>query len=108
MEAGQRQAEIRAAEPRKADMIKLADTFGAKVGGIIGTVSSASTELEAAAGTLTKTAELTQDLSASSASMEASANVQSVASAAEELSGSVAEIGRQVQASSRIAADAVQ
>jgi methyl-accepting chemotaxis protein len=42
------------------------------------------------------------------ASTEASANVQSVASAAEELSGSVAEIGRQVQASSRIAADAVQ
>jgi methyl-accepting chemotaxis protein len=34
--------------------------------------------------------------------------VQSVASAAEELSGSVAEIGLQVQASSRIAADAVQ
>ena len=42
-----------AAEQRKADMIKLADTFETAVGEIVETVSSASTELEASAATLT-------------------------------------------------------
>ena len=44
-----------AAQQRKADMIKLADDFEGAVGEIIETVSSASTELEASAGTLTST-----------------------------------------------------
>ena len=110
MEAEQKEAERRAAAQRKADMHKLADEFQAAVGGIVETVSSASTELEAAAGTLTKTAERTQSLSGSvaAASEEASANVQSVASASEELAGSVSEIARQVQASSQIAGEAVK
>jgi methyl-accepting chemotaxis protein len=94
---------------RKADMHRLADQFEAAVGGIVGNVSTASTELEAAAGTLTKTAELTQQLSGSvaAASGQASANVQSVASATEEMTSSVNEIGRHVQESSRIASEAV-
>ena len=46
-----------AAEQRKADMHRLADGFEAAVGEIIDTVSSASTELEASATTLTSTAE---------------------------------------------------
>jgi methyl-accepting chemotaxis protein len=41
------------------------------------------------------------------ASAQASSNVQSVASATAEMTASVNEIGRQVQESSRIAADAV-
>jgi methyl-accepting chemotaxis protein len=99
-----------AADVRRADMHRLADTFEAAVGDIINTVSAASTELEAAAGTLTKTAESTQQLSGgvASASEQASSNVQAVASASEELAGSVAEIARQVQESSRIAAEAVR
>ncbi|MBI3435898.1 MAG: HAMP domain-containing protein, partial [Proteobacteria bacterium] len=61
LEAQAKQAEdARAAEQRKADMRRLANEFESAVGGIIGTVSSASTELEAAATTLTKTAETTQ------------------------------------------------
>jgi methyl-accepting chemotaxis protein len=110
MEAEQKAAEKREAENRKREMHKLADEFQAAVGGIVETVSSASSQLEAAAGTLTKTAEMTQSLSATvaSASEEASANVQSVASASEEMSSSVNEIARQVQESSRIAAEAVQ
>ena len=44
------------AEQRKADMNKLASEFELAVGNIVDTVSSASTELEAAAGTLTQTA----------------------------------------------------
>jgi len=98
-----------AAQQRKADMIKLADTFESAVGEIIETVSSASTELEASAGTLTSTAERAQELTTmvAAASEEASTNVQSVASATEELTSSVNEISRQVQESSRMAGDAV-
>ena len=99
-----------AAQQRKADMVKLADSFEAAVGEIIETVSSASTELEAAATTLAKTAETTQQLSTSvaAASEEASTNVQSVATATEELTSSVTEIGRQVEDSTKIAGEAVR
>jgi methyl-accepting chemotaxis protein len=110
MEAEQKEADLRAAAQRKADMHKLADDFQQAVGNIVDTVSAASTELEAAAGTLTKTAEVTQELSGAvaAASEQASANVQSVASATEEMTSSVNEISRQVQESSRIANDAVK
>jgi methyl-accepting chemotaxis protein len=101
--------EKRAAEQRKADMVKLADNFEGAVGEIIETVSSASTELEASAGTLTKTAEHAQQVTTTvaAASEEASTNVQSVASATEEMASSVNEISRQVQESARIANEAV-
>ncbi|PWB61606.1 MAG: methyl-accepting chemotaxis protein [Bradyrhizobiaceae bacterium] len=104
------EAEAQAAAERKTAMHKLADEFQSAVGNIVETVSSASTELEAAAGTLTKTAETTQHLAGrvAAASEEASANVQSVATATEEMSGSVNEISRQVVESSRIAANAVR
>ena len=98
-----------AAQQRKADMLKLADDFEGAVGEIIETVSSASTELEASAGTLTSTAERAQELTTmvAAASEEASTNVQSVASATEELTSSVNEISRQVQESARMASEAV-
>jgi methyl-accepting chemotaxis protein len=98
-----------AAQQRKADMIKLADQFEGAVGEIVQTVSSASTELEASAGTLTSSAERAQELTTvvAAASEEASTNVQSVASATEELSSSVNEISRQVQESARMANEAV-
>jgi methyl-accepting chemotaxis protein len=109
MRADQQAAEKRNAEQRKADMIKLADGFESAVGEIIDTVSSASTELEASAGTLTKTAERAQEVTTTvaAASEEASTNVQSVASATEELTSSVHEISRQVQESARMAGEAV-
>ena len=98
-----------AAQRRKADMIQLADRFESAIGEIVDTVSSASTELEASAATLTATADRTQDLTTAvaAASEEASTNVQSVASATEELSTSVNEISRQVQQSAQIAGEAV-
>ena len=107
-EAKMKQDQI-AAQQRKADMIKLADDFEGAVGEIVETVSSASTELEASAGTLTTTAERAQELTTTvaAASEEASTNVQSVASATEELSSSVNEISRQVQESARMANEAV-
>jgi methyl-accepting chemotaxis protein len=111
LEQEQEDAKRKAARAeRRADMQRLADEFQSAVGGIIETVSSASNELEAAATTLTQTAERTQELSAgvASASEQASSNVQSVASATEEMTSSVNEIGRQVHESSRIADEAVQ
>jgi methyl-accepting chemotaxis protein len=109
MRAEQLVTEKRNAEQRKADMYKLADDFEGAVGEIIETVSSASTELEASAGSLTKTAARAQEITTTvaAASEEASTNVQSVASATEELSSSVNEISRQVQDSARIANEAV-
>jgi methyl-accepting chemotaxis protein len=109
MRAEQQETEKRNAEQRKADMFKLADDFEGAVGEIIETVSSASTELEASASTLTSTAARSQELSivVAAASEEASTNVQSVASATEELSSSVNEISRQVQESARMAREAV-
>ena len=107
-EAKSRQDKI-AAEQRKADMHRLADGFEAAVGEIINTVSSASTELEASAKTLTSTASRGQEVATTvaAASEEASTNVQSVASATEELSSSITEISRQVQESARMASEAV-
>ena len=83
--------------------------FESLIGEIVETVSSASTQLEASAGTLTATAERSQALTTAvaAASEEASTNVQSVASATEEMSSSVNEISRQVQDSARMAGEAV-
>jgi methyl-accepting chemotaxis protein len=105
----QEEAERRAAAQHKAEMQRLADDFEGAVGEIIETVTSASTELEASAGTLTSTAEHSQELASSvaAASEQATANVQSVASATEEMASSITEISRQVQESARIASDAV-
>jgi methyl-accepting chemotaxis protein len=109
VKAEQVATELRTAQQRKADMIKMADDFESAVGEIVETVSSASTELEASASTLTTTAERAQQLTTmvAAASEEASTNVQSVASATEEMSSSVNEISRQVQESARIANNAV-
>jgi methyl-accepting chemotaxis protein len=108
--AQKRAAEEKATADRKAAMLTLAARFEETVGGIVEAVSSAATELETAAGTLTQTAVTTETLSTTvaAASEEASTNVQSVASAAEEMGSSVQEISRQVHESSRIADQAVR
>jgi methyl-accepting chemotaxis protein len=109
LEAEQKEAETRAVARRKVDMHKMADDFEGAVGEIIETVSSASTELEASANTLTLTAVRAEELATTvaAASEEASTNVQSVASATEEMASSVNEISRQVQESARMANEAV-
>ena len=89
LRAERAEAEKHAHAQRRAEMRKLADEFEAAVGEIVQTVSSASTELEASATSLTRTAEETQQLSGKveAASEEASSNVRSVAAATEEMSG---------------------
>lgn len=109
LEAEQKEVERHSNETRKAEMHQLADRFEAAVGNVLESVTRAATDLEAAAGTLTGTAESTQALSGNVAriSEEASSNVHSVAAASDELSSSVNEIARQVQESTRIANEAV-
>ncbi|HEY1475862.1 MAG TPA: methyl-accepting chemotaxis protein [Pseudolabrys sp.] len=110
LEAEQKEAAARAVAERKSMVRELADTFEQAVGNIVAAVSSAASDLEVTAGTLTKNANATQQLSAAAAaaSAQASANVQSVASATSEVGASIEEIGRQVQQSTKIAAEAVQ
>ena len=99
-------AEAKIERGRRVDAITR--DFESLIGEIVETVSSASTQLETSAGTLTATAERSKQLATtvSIASEEASTSVQSVASATEELSTSVNEISRQVHESARIAGEA--
>ncbi len=109
-DAAERETQNRASsEARRAELHRFADNFETAVGGIVTNVSSSASQLETAAAALTRTVELTQEMSGrvAGASEEASSNVQSVAAATEELSASVQQIGRQVRESSRIAAQAV-
>ena len=106
-EAAARDADAKIERGRRVDNITR--DFESLIGEIVATVSSASTQLEASAGTLTTTAERAQQLTTTvaAASEEASTNVRSVASATEELASSINEIGRQVQDSARMAGEAV-
>jgi methyl-accepting chemotaxis protein len=109
LENEQKETETRAMARRKAEMSRMADDFEGAVGNIVDAVSSASTQLEASAATLSATADRAGGLATAvaAASGEASSNVRSVASATEEMSSSITEISRQVQESARIATDAV-
>ena len=97
------------AAARRAELHNLAEGFETTVGNIVENVGSASSELENSAVILTKSSAATQQLSTvvAAASEETSANVQSVASATEEMASSINEIGRQVADSNRIANEAV-
>ena len=106
-EAAARDAGAKIERGRRVDSITR--DFESLIGEIVATVSSASTQLEASAGTLKSTAERAQQLTTTvaAASEEASTNVRSVASATEEMASSINEIGRQVQDSARMAGEAV-
>jgi methyl-accepting chemotaxis protein len=106
-EAAAADAEAKIERGRRVD--KITSDFEHMISEVVETVSSASTELEASAGTLTATAERSQELTTSvaAASEQASTNVQSVASATEEMASSINEISRQVQESANIAGQAV-
>ena len=94
---------------RRIELHNLAESFETAVGNIIEKVGSASSELESSAVILTRSSAATQQLSTvvAAASEETSANVQSVASATEQMAGSISEIGRQVVESNKITNEAV-
>ncbi|XYD11940.1 methyl-accepting chemotaxis protein (plasmid) [Methylobacterium sp. NMS12] len=109
LEADTAQARLAAEEQRKAGMRQMADGFEQAVGGIIGLVSAAATQLQATAGSMSAMAGETsaQSGAVAAAAEEAASNVNTVAAAAEELGSSVQEIGRQVQGSAELARRAV-
>jgi methyl-accepting chemotaxis protein len=83
---------------RKEMMNKLAGDFERQVFGVVDAVAAASTELEASAASLTRTAgdsAVRADQVARAADVSA-ANVQTVASASEEMAASASEIASQV------------
>jgi methyl-accepting chemotaxis protein len=107
--ATEQEAERALREQRARRLDELTGGFEGKVGKLTSILSSAATGLQTTAQSMSATAEETsrQSMAVSSASEQASTNVQTVASASEELSASIQEIGRQVQRSSKIASQAV-
>jgi methyl-accepting chemotaxis protein len=109
LEIAEKESAQRSAEQRRADVAGVAGKFESTVASVVRSVSSSSTELEAAAEALGAMAGATRDLSGKvlSASTQAAENVQSVSLATDQLIASLGEIGRQVQESTRIAREAV-
>ncbi|WP_159992856.1 methyl-accepting chemotaxis protein [Roseomonas sp. 18066] len=104
------QARDQAARQKRAETLaQLVAQFEARVGDMVGVVSSAATELEATARSMSGTAEETnnQANSVASAAQQASGGVQTVASAAEQLAASISEISRQVSQATSVSGQAV-
>lgn len=90
--------ERRAEEDKKRMMNELANSFDAKVGGAIKSLSMAAEKLQGAAKGMENTARETENASSSvaSASEQTSANAATVASATEEMTASAREISKQI------------
>ncbi|NYZ13225.1 HAMP domain-containing protein [Azospirillum sp. RWY-5-1] len=99
----------RAEEDKRTAMAELARSFEQTVGGVIRVVAEEAGSIEAHAQRMVQVSDRTGQLAATvaTATEETSVNVQTVASAADQLSSSIAEISRQVGQSSEIARDAV-
>ncbi|GHD56765.1 methyl-accepting chemotaxis protein [Thalassobaculum fulvum] len=110
LEAERREAEQRAEQDKRRATLELADRFETQVGGIVDTVGSAATELQAIAQQLSAAIEETtaQTGAAVDGAGLAAGNVQTVATAAEELSAAIREVNGQVAANAdRLRATAV-
>jgi len=107
--AGEQKAEQARKEQRQAAIERFIKRFDESASGALGTLASASTQMQSTAQAMSVTADETsrQATAVAAAAEQATGNVQTVASAAEELSSSIAEISRQVAESSRIAGQAV-
>jgi methyl-accepting chemotaxis protein len=106
--ADQERAKHESEVERRKATLEIADVER-NIGQIVEMVSSASSEIEVATESLSRTAEATHSLSANvvAASEQSAASVNSAASASEEMVSSVSEIARQVQESQRVATSAV-
>ncbi|VAV98597.1 Methyl-accepting chemotaxis protein [hydrothermal vent metagenome] len=95
-----------------ADRLEMARKFEDRIGGVLETVSSAATELNATSESMSQSANRMKDesLSAAAATTQAGENVQLVASASEEMTVSVQDISGQINnasAASKKALDSV-
>jgi len=99
---------VEAAEQRSKSIDILTRAFEVKADELVGQVSSAATELQATAQSMTGIAGTAtqQATNVAAAAEQASVNVQTVASAAEELASSITEISRQVAQSAKVAGKA--
>ena len=101
----------RAAKEARAEQIAVrTSAFDNVIKLVLGTVGSASRQMENSAQSMQAAAEETnvQSTAVAAASEQAAANVQTVASATEELSSSISEISRQVTESSKVVTKAVE
>lgn len=98
LEEERQESEERAEAEKKRAMIELAESFDTQVGSLIGSLSAASTELQATAEGMKQVADNTSvsGQTVASSSEQASMNVNTVAAAMEEMSASAAEIAQQV------------
>lgn len=96
-------------EKRQAVVNKAIESFSAAAEEVVRSVASASTELRAAADTLSQSAAeaAQQATSVAAAAGQTSSNVSSVASATEELAASVQEIGQRAQEAQNVTQNAV-
>jgi methyl-accepting chemotaxis protein len=108
--AGASERENAAKHAREQKIEALISGFRDRVGGLIGSVGDEMRQMNGTAQTLTTVATETAGRAgdAAEASREASANVESVATAGEELMASVNEIGRQVTRTTEVVERAAQ
>jgi len=100
----------RMSEERRNELLTLASRLESEVKTIVETVTGSAAQMHDTAKAMAEVASSanTEAGSAASASAQASHGVHSVATAAEELSASISEIGREVGESATVAAAAVQ
>lgn len=105
MEEREQEKEEQRREEQRRSLLELADRFESRVGAIVDTVSSSSTELQATAEQLSAAVEETtsQTSAVAAAAEQASVNVQTVASATEELTSAISEVSEQVTGTARTA-----
>ena len=96
--AEEKQQEADARAKNLAERLKMAQNFEDSIGGVLQTVSSAATELNATSESMNSSANSMKDeaMSAATATTQAGQNVEIVASAAEEMTVSVQDISNQI------------
>ncbi|NIA69718.1 HAMP domain-containing protein [Pelagibius litoralis] len=110
LEDAQRASERRATEEKQRALGELADGFEATVGQIAGRVSSGAGQMESTAQHMIEVTKRTDErtMEVTATCEEANQSVQTVATAAEELSASIAEISKQVTQANEVSDQAVQ
>jgi methyl-accepting chemotaxis protein len=106
----ERNQKEQAESERKAAMQQIADEFDTAIGRIVEVVTTASSELEQAAGRLNGAAETTDRLaqSVTTVSQDSSSSAQTAAAACKQIATSVLEIAQQAQQSQQISQAAVR
>lgn len=105
----QQRSEEAEKEKIRLAMNKMTEKFDSEITTVIGDVDTASSAMRTTAEGMSLTAEHTSERAgaATDAATNASSNVETIATATEELSASIQEIARQVEQSSTIAGQAV-